>query len=122
HGIPSPDSAERRQSWDRLLQVGAQSAWDAARPQLVDQLKAALGKGDMIAQGVSLRDIDLRLANDVSLTRQAGASSTQGGIPMQLRLGPDLLQATSTTPTVFGSDFDPRFSVDFAAVVDFSLF
>ena len=120
-GIASADSAQRKETWDRLLLIGAQAAWDAAKDPLHDELQAAIGRADMIASGVSLYGIDLRLAKDVSLTRAAGASSTTGGIPLELRIGPNLLQATSTTPSVFGSYADPRFSVDFGVVVDFSL-
>src|SRR6478735_6181079 len=119
--IASADNAEQRQAFDRLLQDGAQGGWDDARPQVEDQLKAELGRGDRIAKGVTLYDLDLRLAKQVSLARAGGGSSTSGAIPMELRLAPDLLIAKSTTPSVFGSDFDPKFSLDFGVVIDFSI-
>jgi hypothetical protein len=119
--IASADNAEQRQAFDRLLQDGAQGGWDDARPQVEDQLKAELGRGDRIAKGVTLYDLDLRLAKQVSLARAGGGSSMSGAIPMELRLAPDLLIAKSTTPSVFGSDFDPKFSLDFGVVIDFSI-
>jgi hypothetical protein len=120
-GIASTDAAEQRRRFDRLMQVGAQSAWDAARAQVDEELKKELGRSDRIAQGVSLYELDLRLATSVSLARAGGGSSLAGSIPMQLRIGPDLLIAKSTTPTVFGSEFDPKFSVDFGVVIDFDV-
>jgi hypothetical protein len=120
-GIASTDAAEQRRRFDRLMQVGAQSAWDAARAQVDEELKKELGRSDRIAQGVSLYELDLRLATSVSLARAGGGSSLAGSIPMQLRIGPDLLIAKSTTPTVFGSEFDPKFSVDFGVVIDFEV-
>lgn len=120
-GIATAESAERRQAFDRLLRTGAQLAWDAARPQLVEESKAQLGKGDLIAHGVTLSEIELTFGQDVKLARAPGASSTTGEIPMQLRVGPNLITAKSTTPSVFGSYADPRFSLDFGIAIDFSL-
>jgi hypothetical protein len=119
--VASEDAAQQRQRFERLLQIGAQTAWDTARPKVEEQLKQELGRPDRIANGFSLYDLDLRLAQQVSLTRAVGASSLAGAIPLQLRLGPDLLIAKSTQPTALGSEFDPKFSVDFAIVIDFSL-
>jgi hypothetical protein len=119
-GVASSDSAEQREMWNHLLLDGAQEAWKAARQPVHDQLQAALGKADLIAPGVSLYEIDLRLG-DVALAREAGSSSTAGHIPLQFRLGPDLIIAKSTTPSIFGSDFDPKLSIDFAVVIEFFL-
>ncbi len=119
-GVASSDSAEQREMWNRLLLDGAQEAWKNARQPVHDQLQAALGKGDLIAPGVTLYEIDLRLG-DVALARAAGSSSAAGHIPLQFRLGPDLIIAKSTTPSIFGSDFDPKLSIDFAVLIDFSL-
>jgi hypothetical protein len=121
-GIASSDSAQQRQQFDRLLAVGAQDAWSRARTTVQDQLKSQLGKGDLIAPGVSLYEIDVNLAQDVSLARATGGSSASSGIPFQLRLGPDSITAKSTTPTALGSYADPRFTLDFAVAVDFTLF
>jgi len=119
--IATADSAQRREKFDRLLHTGGQVAWDAARPQLAEELQRQLGKGDLITKGVTLSEIELTLAHDVKLARAPGASSTEGEIPMQLRLGPDLIKAKSTTPSGFGSYADPKFSLDFGIAIDFSL-
>src|SRR4029078_11109688 len=89
--IASADNAEQRQAFDRLLQDGAQGGWDDARPQVEDQLEAGLGRCDRIAKGVTLYDLDLRLAKQVSLARAGGGSSMSGAIPMELGLPRALL-------------------------------
>lgn len=120
-GIASADSAQSRQTWNALIQDGAQVAWNQARPALATALPDQLGHADLIQPGWTLYEIELTLAERVQLARAPAASTATGGIPMQLRLGPNLLIAKSTTPTVFGSDFDPKFSVDFGVVVDFTV-
>ncbi len=117
-GIATGDSAQREQDFPSLLQAGAQIAWDATRAQVVDELRTQIGKP---RKDFTLRDIDLRLAKEVKLARAPGGSSAEGDIPLQLRLAPDLLIATSTTPSAFGSYADPRFSLDFGVAIDFAL-
>ena len=120
-GIATADNANARQALNGILQMGAQQAWAAAHDKVVDGLRSEIGKPDLIGPGWSLYEIDLRLADDVHLERLAGATSKAGGIPMRLRIAPDLLIAKTTTPSFFGADFDPKFSLDFGIVIDFSL-
>src|SRR5215211_6207441 len=91
NGVASRETVELRESWDQLLLQGAQSAWDAARDGVTAGLRNVLGRADLIAPGISLYDIDLRLAEKISLGRAAGGSSVSGRVPMELQLAPDLL-------------------------------
>jgi hypothetical protein len=120
-GITSAESSQRRQAWEAILQTGAQAAWNQARPQFLQALPGLLGRGNLVGPGWTLYEPVLRLSDQIRLGRGHGAASVAGEIPMQLRLGPNLLIAKSTTPSVFGSWVDPKFSVDFGIVIDFSI-
>ncbi|MEO5749027.1 MAG: hypothetical protein ABIQ61_13790 [Ornithinibacter sp.] len=120
-GVASANDALSRQGWNALMADGAQLAWNQAHPVLSTSLPEQLGHGDLVGKGWTLYEIHLTLADTVQLARAPGASTATGGIAMQLRLGPNLLVAKSTTPSVFGRDFDPKFSVDFGIAVDFAV-
>lgn len=120
-GVVSADEALERQDWNALVAEGAQLAWNQARPALAKALPEQLGHADLLGTGWTLYDIQLTLAERVQLARAPGGSTATGDLAMQLRLGPNLLVAKTTTPSVFGQDFDPKFSVDFGIAVDFTI-
>jgi hypothetical protein len=119
--VVSSEAAARRNMWSGLLQLGAQVGWDQARPKLKEMLAGPLGTGHGLPNGITLYEIRTELAERITLTRAVGASSVAGGIPMQLRVGPNLFVAKSTTPTAFGEWADPEFSVDFGVAIDFTI-
>ena len=72
-------------------------------------LKAEFGKGDRIAKGITLYDINIRLAN----ANARFTSATDFSCPMN----DNYMYCKSTTPSVFGSYADPAFEVHFDMVI-----
>jgi hypothetical protein len=106
----SPDGPSTPDSyWNDIIRSSAQSAWTDHRDQLVTMMQG-LGLGDLIAPGVTLYDITAKVSEtiDVSVERV-----DNGDLLVHIATGGNYFEATSTTPTVFGSDFDPRFSFAF---------
>jgi hypothetical protein len=77
---------------------------EANRAGFENAIKAELGRGDMIANGVTLYNINLRLATGD--TRFSGGS-------FEHRMNDNYMYFKSTTPTVFGSYGDPAFETHF---------
>jgi hypothetical protein len=94
-----------------LLAGIAQQAWDDLRPQLKNTLTTKLGKGDLVGDGYTLYDIDVQLSPDV--LQSTVQRTPEGDLAVNVVIGRSVVIATSTTPTVFGSWADPRFSLDF---------
>lgn len=93
--------------------------WSSLRDWALGNLSGFLGTGDLISKGVTLYGIDLRLpesAPALAVTPTAG-----GGLTFELTTEQCTIIATSTTPTVLGREFDPRFSLDFALQLRFVL-
>lgn len=93
-----------------VLATAAQDAWTEYRPQLQEFLQLDLGRGDLLAPGVTLYDLDVRISPDITFSVDR---DDKGDLLVHLTTGGCYIEATSTTPSVFGSDFDPRFSVAF---------
>lgn len=103
---------------DALLAAPTQAAWDALRPVLARRLRDELGRGDLIAHGITLYDLDVRLGTNVERTVRRTPS---GDVVVTGVTGVHTIIATSTTPTDLGSWADPRFSVDFGLVFEYVL-
>jgi len=80
--------------------------WAFVRPKICAQLKARMGLGGA-AGGQTLRDIDCVLDEKPTFTvTSAGVNALNVSLALS-----GYVAATTTTPTVLGSDFDPRFSL-----------
>ncbi len=112
HGALDP----RSDYLDAVLAGPTQATWDAVRPQLQRRLRDELGRGDLIARGVTLYDLDVRLGAPVAMTTRR---TPAGDIVVTGVTGVHTIIATSTTPTDLGSWADPRFSVDFGLVFEY---
>jgi hypothetical protein len=88
-------------------------AWSTVRTGLCNAIKAQLG-ASRAAAGQTLRDIECNLDPNMTLElRQNGPN----GILATFTLPSNSITATSTQPTVCGSECDPRFSVSARAQV-----
>jgi hypothetical protein len=89
------------------------SAWQDVREPMCGELKEFLGRGDLIAHGITLYDIDCRLSKSGPILVDDDQAADGSAIDLTYRLERSLIIATSTTPTVLGKEFDPRVSIDF---------
>lgn len=94
-------------------------AWTSLRSWALQNLPTFLGKGDLITAGVTLYNLDVRLPE--SPPALAVAPATGGGLTFELTTERCTIIASSTTPTVLGRAFDPRFSLDFTLQLRFVL-
>jgi hypothetical protein len=95
------------------ISAGLSHAWAQSKPAIIESLKKGLGKGDLIAKGVSLYNIDIRL-NEPELRVAAGPGDV---LKATLTLPNSYLVATATQPSIFGSYADPRCSLHFTVDV-----
>lgn len=102
-----------------LLRELADAFWSGLRERARTELPQFLGRGDLAAPGVTLYDIEVRLS-DAPLALQV-EETAGGGIAVDVVTGRNTVIATCTTPTPLGSDFDPRFSLDFGLQLRFVL-
>ncbi|MDX6227426.1 MAG: hypothetical protein QOI76_816 [Frankiales bacterium] len=103
--------------FDNVIRDSAQSAWTDHRPELLALLQG-LGTGDLISPGVTLYDITTDVATDidVSVSRE-----DNGDLRVHILTGGNYIEATSTTPSVFGSYADPRFSFAFGLELSYRI-
>ncbi|MDQ1703479.1 MAG: hypothetical protein QOF57_2731 [Frankiaceae bacterium] len=107
----SPDSPSTADTYFQdLIRSSAQSAWAEYRVQLQTAIYNEIGKGDRIAPGVTLYDITMEIAADIDLTVER---DDRGDLVVHIVTGGSYIEATSTTPTDFGSYADPRVSFAF---------
>lgn len=100
----------------RLVSDTLRDAWTRARPAMCDQLRATLGKRGLVG-GQSLYDITCLLDETPQFEVSA---AQQNALTASIRAG-IYLEATSTVPDPFGSEFDPRISVASTARLDLTL-
>jgi hypothetical protein len=74
------------------------------RGPIQDYLKSQLGRGDLLAKGYTLYDLNLRLGTP---------AFQSAGLSFNYRLPGNYLYLKSTTPTVLGSEGDPAFEIHF---------
>jgi hypothetical protein len=102
-----------------LLSNALHDAWSANTDDLHDALRGLLGKGDLLADGVTLYDLDLRVPEPtLALDHLSGGGQAPLAAQMRLHFDDVHLTATSTTPDVAlgvgaGDWADPRCSFDF---------
>lgn len=101
-----------------LLKQAAQDAWTEYRPKLVAHLRSELGKGDLITNGVTLYDLDVRVSPDVDLSAERDGN---GDLVVHLATGGNYIEATCTQPTDLGEWADPRFSVAFGLELSYRI-
>jgi hypothetical protein len=89
--------------------------WGELRNFVCGPLKQHMGRGDLLAKGITLRDIECTMPDGELIATQNG----QRGLKLAYRVKGVSFAATSTTPTVLGDYADPRFSVTFD--LDFEL-
>ena len=100
-----------------LLSSELSKAWTQSKPDIIEALKKALGKGDMIADGVTLYDININL-NEPSLRIEPGAGDA---LKATFTLPDSSFEASATQPTIAGKWADPRCSVRFTLDVTFAI-
>ena len=76
----------------------------ADRVPIQDYLKSQLGRGDLVAKGFTLYDLNLQLGTP---------NFQSAGTSFNYRLPGNYLYLKSTTPTVMGSYGDPAFEIHF---------
>ena len=89
----------------RIVSDTLQRVINENRGRFENDIKAELGKGDLVRKGVTLYNINFRLGNPNF--RFITASN------FDYRLNGNYLYCKSTTPTVFGSYADPAFEIHF---------
>ena len=77
---------------------------ESDRVPIEDFLKSQLGRGDLIAKGYTLHDMNLKLGQP---------NFQSAGLSFNYRLPGNYLYVRSTTPTVMGSYGDPAFEIHF---------
>lgn len=95
-----------------LLDDLTASTWAKVTSQVTQLIQGLRGRE--LAKGISLYDIDVRIAQDWTRTVQRRGA---GSLALTIVSGRCTIIATSTTPTVLGKYADPRFSVDFGVMV-----
>ena len=89
--------------------------WDELRDVVCGRLMQQMARGDLLAKGITLYKIGCKMPDGELIASQNGGR----GLKLAYRVKGIAFSATSTTPTVFGSYADPRFSVAFD--LDFEL-
>jgi hypothetical protein len=101
--------------WTTLAQVnirpGLDRAWSKVRGPLTNLLRQELGKGGRW-NGQTAYNIDVQLAKQGQLKAMAF-----GSVGLQYILKGNRVTLTMTTPSIFGSWADPRFSIDFDLIL-----
>ncbi|MEQ1931732.1 MAG: hypothetical protein ABL957_14545 [Parvularculaceae bacterium] len=92
-----------------LVSDSLMEAWTEARPKICDKIKGELGVGGA-AGGETLYDITCLIGEPAALDIAGAEQTLRGAYAVT-----GYIEATSTTPTAFGSYADPRFSVAFTA-------
>ncbi len=93
------------------ISAGVARAWQESRQHLVDYVVGQLGRGDLIAPGVTLQDIRVSVGEPrLALQRVSGGGDQPVTMRVELRIPGVGIEATSTTPTPLGSWADPRCS------------
>lgn len=104
-----------------LMQRAIAAAWSERRGAACELVKAVLGKGDMIAKGITLYDINCSLGQSGGLQVQVDKSPLGNQLGLRYSLRGNYLEATSTTPTAAGKYADPRVSCAFDLDLKLSL-
>lgn len=112
-----PDAQNIQTSYDSDSAVSdaVAGAWGELRDFLCGPIKQQMGKGDLLAKGITLKEIDCKMPDGELIASQNGGR----GLKLAYRVKGVAFSATSTTPTVLGSYADPRFSAAFD--LDFEL-
>ncbi len=100
-----------------LLGDVVEQGWTGAKGRLEQGLMKILGKGDLIAKGITLYDIKIGLAASPELQLDTSGNP----IKLTVALKGNSIEATSTTPTALGKYADPRFSITFDVTVQLEL-
>jgi hypothetical protein len=101
-----------------LLRQAAQDAWTEYRPKLIEHLRRELGRGDLITNGVTLYDLDVRVSPDVDLSAERDGN---GDLVVNLSTGGNYIEVTCTQPTDLGQWADPRFSFAFGLELSYRI-
>jgi hypothetical protein len=113
------DTAYRVVDDPTLISGALHDGWADQAQTIHDQLVALLGQGDLIASGVTMSGIDLRVPEPTLSVSSLGGGA--GAAPLDLvwtlRFDDVHVAAELTTPTVLGSWADPRVSLDFDLTV-----
>ena len=91
-------------------------AWEAARGPVCDAMKQELGKADLVKAGYTLYDTTCTMGHIDSLTlgqKKFGSKDIQ----LNLVIGGNSFEATSTQPSVCGSTCDARASVRYTVTL-----
>ncbi len=113
------DAAPRAETYvPHVLDAAANEAWDEYRPRLVGFLTQRLGRGDLIAHGVSLYDIGIALSPDLSFTVDR---APDGDLLVDVTTMTNTITAHATQPTPLGSWADPAFRFSFGLTFTYRL-
>ncbi len=96
-----------------LLRQVVNSAWQASRASIADQIIAQMGKSDSISKGVTPYDIVCRMGEPGDLSVKPGAYPNGSSLEMQYLVRGNSIEFTTTQPTAAGKWADPRFSCDY---------
>lgn len=116
--LRSDGTAEAASLERALLKRLSDAGWAQAGTAITDHLLSVLGLGDRFAKGWTLYDIHLSLDG---VGEPMVRRTPSGDIGVHLVAEHNTITATTTTPYVNGSELDPRFSVDFALELDYTI-
>lgn len=95
-----------------LLDDLTASTWTQVTGQITQLIQGL--RGQELAEGISLYDIEVRIAQDWTRSVQRRGA---GSLAVTIVSGRCTIIATSTTPTILGKWADPRLSLDFGVMV-----
>jgi hypothetical protein len=91
------------------------AAWTLARSPICNQLTTDLGKSNLLGAGYTLYDIDCTMGSSGSFVVH---SVKNGQVWAEFDVGGNTIEATTTQPSVCGSECDPRFSITYNLALD----
>lgn len=105
---------------DGFVNTAVQQVWDQVRPQIIQDVIASVTRPDYIRDGVTLRDVDLKLSSDAPTPSLVSVPQDPTNGHIGLFLPNNSMDFTSTYPHVPRSA-DPKLSASFDLVVDISI-
>ncbi|MEZ4234997.1 MAG: hypothetical protein R3F59_02305 [Myxococcota bacterium] len=112
--VTDDDHVERLVDDPALISGAIHGAWVEHQAQLHDALVTLLGQGDLVMDGVTMQDIDLRVPEPtLTLTSRGGGGAAPLDLAWVVTFDGIHLATTLTTPSDLGAWADPRAMVDF---------
>ncbi|HEX8237578.1 MAG TPA: hypothetical protein VF600_16595 [Abditibacteriaceae bacterium] len=94
----------------KLMRQVVNTAWQAARASIADQIIAQMGQANSVADGITPYNIDCRMGEPGDLSVTPGSHANGSTLNMKYMVRGNWIEFDTTQPTALGKWADPRFS------------